>query len=146
MTIACPDCGTVQDLPRLPFRGSALCPVCDRRLERTSGRSLDAALACSLATLILLLPANLAPLMSVSMLGMTRESRAGSGVVSLWQASWVIIAICVALFVVLLPVIRFGLLTTVLGCVRVNRRPRWLGRAVGRLADDLATALRRGTP
>jgi uncharacterized paraquat-inducible protein A len=42
MTIACADCGTLQDLPRLPWGAIAVCPTCARldatlaSLERTS--------------------------------------------------------------------------------------------------------------
>ncbi|HEY3786036.1 MAG TPA: paraquat-inducible protein A [Steroidobacteraceae bacterium] len=129
MTIACSDCGTLQELPRLPRGAAAVCPVCEHRLERTRGRSLDATLACSLGTWILLFPANMLPLMSVSMLGAIRESRVGSGVVSLWQTQWVLVALLVAAFVVVLPIVRFGLLSAVLGSLRIGRRPSWLGRA-----------------
>ncbi len=129
MTIACSHCGTVQDLPPVPSGSVALCPVCENHVERSSGRSLDAALACSLATLILLFPANLLPLMSVSLLGVTRSSRIGSGVVALWQEHWVIVAAVVGACAIILPVVRFGLLSTVLVCLRLSYRPRWLGRA-----------------
>ncbi|HZO22185.1 MAG TPA: paraquat-inducible protein A [Steroidobacteraceae bacterium] len=129
MTIACSHCGTLQELPPLPRGAEAACPVCDHRLERTSGRSLDAALTCSLATWLLLFPANLLPLMSVSMLGATRETRAGSGVVTLWQGQRVIVAVLVAAFVLVLPILRFGFLSAVLASLRLGRRPAWLGRA-----------------
>jgi len=129
LTIACSDCGTLQDLPALQPGIAAVCPTCANWLERTSGRSVAAALACSLATLVLLLPANLLPLMSVSLLGMTRESRIFSGVTSLWDGQWVIVAVLVAAFVVVLPFVRFGLLTVVLGCVFRGRCPAWLGQA-----------------
>lgn len=129
MTIACSDCGTLQDLPRLSPGTAALCPTCDNWLERTSGRSITAALACALTTLILLFPANILPLMSVSILGMSRDSRLVSGVTSLWNGQWVIVAILVAAFAMVLPFVRFGLLSTVLACVRLGRCPHWLGRA-----------------
>lgn len=129
VTIACSHCGTLQNLGPLPPRSAAVCPTCDRKLERTSGRSVGAALACSLATLLLLFPANLLPLMSVSMLGMTRRSRISSGVSSLWEAHWVIVAVVVMACVVVLPIVRFGLLSAVLAHVRVGRRPAWLGPA-----------------
>lgn len=128
VTIACADCGTLQDLPALPPGATALCPTCHGRLERTAGRSLVAALACSLATFILLFPANLLPLMSVTMLGVTRHSRIGSGVVALWNHQWVIIAVLVGAFAVVLPFVRFGLLSVVLASLRLQHRPHWLGR------------------
>jgi paraquat-inducible protein A len=67
--------------------------------------------------------------MSVSMLGLTRESRAASGVLTLWQSHFVIVAILVAAFVIALPFVRFGLLSAVLACLRLGRRPKWLGPA-----------------
>ena len=129
MTIACSDCGTLQDLPRLSPGTKAICPTCDSWLERTSGRSINAALACALATFIVLFPANFLPLMSVSILGMSRDSRIISGVASLWNGQWVIVALLVAAFAMVLPFVRFGLLSVVLACVRLERNPHWLGRA-----------------
>ena len=129
MTIACTDCGTLQDIPRLPWGAIAICPTCDSRLERTNGRSVTAALACALATFVLLFPANLLPFMHASMLGRTRESRLGSGVITLWQNHWVLLALLVAAFAVILPFVRFGLLSLVLTMLRLRRRPHWLGRA-----------------
>ena len=129
MTIACTDCATLQDIPRLPWGAIAICPTCANRLERTNGRSINGALACASATFVLLFPANLLPIMHVSMVGMTRESRLGTGIVTLWQHQWVIVAILVAAFTVILPFVRFGLLSFVLTLVQLGRRPRWLGRA-----------------
>ncbi len=129
MTVACSHCGTVQELSPVASGSVASCPVCENRFERSAGRSLDAALACALATWVLLFPANLLPLMSVTMLGVTRSSYVASGVVSLWQGHWVIVAGLVAAFVIVLPLARFALLSVVLGCLRLHCRPRWLGPA-----------------
>jgi paraquat-inducible protein A len=103
--------------------------VCQNRLERSSGRSIDAALACSLSTLLLLIPANLLPLMTVSMLGVTRASRAPSGILTLWHGQWVIVALLIAAFVFVLPFVRFGLLAAVLSWVRLRRAGEWMGPA-----------------
>lgn len=129
MAIACPDCGTLQDMPPPPSGSTATCPVCLHKLERTNGRSIAAALACSTATFVLLFPANLLPLLSVSILGLHRQSRLISSVTALWHGHWVIVAVLVLAFVVVLPFLRFGLLTVVLSCVRLGWRPHWLGRA-----------------
>jgi paraquat-inducible protein A len=129
MTIACTDCGTLQDIPPLPWGAIAICPTCDNRLERTNGRSINGALACASATFVLLFPANLLPIMHVSMLGMTRESRLGTGVITLWQHHWVLVAVFVAAFAVILPFVRFGLLALVLALLQLGHRPHWLGSA-----------------
>ncbi|MDE2261303.1 MAG: paraquat-inducible protein A, partial [Gammaproteobacteria bacterium] len=67
--------------------------------------------------------------MHVSMLGMERQSRLGTGVVTLWQHQWVIVALLVAAFAIILPFVRFALLSLVLALLQLGRRPRWLGRA-----------------
>ncbi len=79
MLIACRDCAAIQRMPPPPARGRLECWRCGRVLESTSGRSLDAALACALATLLLLLPANLMPLMTVHVAGITASTHLGLG-------------------------------------------------------------------
>jgi paraquat-inducible protein A len=129
MTIACTDCGSLEELPVVARGCTAKCPICERGLERTSGRSITAALACSLGTFLLLFPANLIPLMSVDMLQMHRSALLGAGVIDIWNEGWVLLAPLIGAFAVVLPFVRFGLLSLALGEVRVGRRPRWLGTA-----------------
>jgi paraquat-inducible protein A len=128
MTIACPDCGTLQDVPILPPRAAAVCIVCDTHLERTSVLGLGGALALSLTTLILLFPANFLPLVRVDLMGDIRQSYLISGGVTMWRQGWPMLGSLVALFGVILPFGRFGLMTIVLTLVQLNRRPPWLGR------------------
>ena len=129
MTIACPDCGALEDLPRLPPRSTAVCIRCEGDLEKTAGRSVNAALACSLATLILLFPSNVLPLLSVDVFGMHSQTTIAIAVWRLLQNQWVLLSGLTALFVLVLPFVRFGLLTAVLGSLRLGFRPRWLGPA-----------------
>jgi paraquat-inducible protein A len=106
-----------------------VCPTCDNRLERTRGRGVAGAFVCAVVTLALLVPANVLPLMTVTMLGVHRQSRLGSGVILLWAHHWVIVAALVAAYAVVLPFARFGILSVVLGSVLLGARPAWLGRA-----------------
>jgi paraquat-inducible protein A len=129
MTIACPDCGTLQTMPKLAGRGRALCRRCHRVLERAQGRSVDAALALALTTLLLLFPANLATLLRISAVGITRSSRLGSGVIAMWGEGYPLMAVVVGLQGVLLPFLRFGLLAAVLASVRLRAVGRWTGPA-----------------
>jgi paraquat-inducible protein A len=128
MTIGCPDCGALEEVPPLGPRMQARCVVCDTTLERTGGRSIGAALACALATFLLLLPANLAPLMTVGMLGDEHGSVLGSGVVQMWRNGWVVMAVLMGLYGIVFPLIRFGLLSFCLGSVMLSLRPPGLGR------------------
>jgi paraquat-inducible protein A len=157
VTIACPDCGALQDLPALPPRSKAVCVCCAADLEKTSGRSTDASLACALAALVLLFPANLLPLIRVDLLAFHSGNVIAAGIVQLWSHGWIVLAALSAVLVVVLPFVRFSLLVAVLGAVRLRWRPKWLGgafrwaagasaaaqangmsRLLGRLADDIA--------
>lgn len=129
MTVACADCGTLQDLPPLPPRRRSICPICRRHLELTSGRSVTAGLACALGTLVLLIPGTMAPFMSVATLGMQRSIWMGSGVVELWHEHWTVLAVLLGLLAIVFPLVRFALLSLVLGAIRIGRRPFWLGPA-----------------
>jgi len=129
VTIACPDCGTLEDIPPLPRLSTAVCIRCQGDLEKTSGRSITAALACSVSTLLLLLPVNLLPLLRVDIFRMHAQNVIMAGVVRLWGHQWILLAALSAVLLVVLPFIRFGLLSAVLGAIRLGRRPRWLGPA-----------------
>ncbi len=127
--MGCPDCGALQALPR-PRAGSVTtCGTCKTELERNTGRSLVAALALSAATFTLLIPANLQPFLTTSVLGVSRHSRLSSSAVAMWQDGWPLLGILIGLMVVVLPLVRFGLLTVVLGVLRTKARPAWLGPA-----------------
>lgn len=115
-----------------------LCVRCATVLERTHGRSFTAALACSAATLLLLVPANLAMFLRTDALGVSRSSHLASASYAMLADGWPWLAAIVFLFVVLFPILRFGLLTLVLGMIELGRRPRWLGIAF-RSANRLQT-------
>jgi paraquat-inducible protein A len=129
VAIACPDCGTLLGIPPLPRRSTAFCVRCRASLEVTNGRNLNAALACSLATLLLLIPVNRLPLLEVELWRVRSELVIAAGFSELAARGWVVLAGLATLFVVVLPFVRFGLLTVVLGALRLGRHPTWLGAA-----------------
>lgn len=129
MTIGCPDCGTLADLPPLPPRSRAICTICKGDLEKTNGRSITAALACSIAVFLLLIPANALPLISVGLFGMQARNIIGDGIAVLWTQHWVLISGCTVLFVIVFPFIIYGLLIAVLGALWLGYRPAWVAPA-----------------
>lgn len=128
MTIGCPECGALEDLPPLAPRTLARCRVCHYPLERSSGRSVTAAFACATTTFILLFPANLAPLMTVHLLGAERSSLLASGIVAIWNDGWPLLALLLGACGVVLPFVRFGGLAIVLGAVSFGWRFPGMGR------------------
>jgi paraquat-inducible protein A len=110
-------------------RNTAACRLCGRDLEKTSGRSITAALACSIGTFLLLFPSNLLPILRVDLLGMRMENVIGVGIADLWSRNWILISGATAVLVIALPFLRFGLLSLVLGSLRLGYRPSWVGPA-----------------
>ena len=136
--LACFDCGTQQQVPPPAPRTLVTCVTCGNTLERTHGRSVSGALACSLATLILLVPGNLLTFLTTSALGISRHSVVASAAGAMLKDGWPFLALAILLFAVVFPLVRFALLTTVLVMVeREDSRP-WLGRAFRR-ATQLET-------
>lgn len=128
--IGCRDCGTLQEIPPLPPYGTALCAGCRDHLERAGGLGrLGAALALAFATFLLLLPANLFNILQLNVDGLERQSRLGSGIATIWDQDWVLIALCLGAFGIILPVVRFGLLAATLAAIRLERQGRWTGPA-----------------
>jgi paraquat-inducible protein A len=127
MTIGCPECGALEDLPRVRAPYMTRCRICRFPLERTAGRSVAAALACSLTVFVLLIAADLAPLMSVRLDGLQRSEALGAGLAFMWSRGWVLMAVLLTAFGVVLPLVRFAGLTAVLATVFLGRRPSWLG-------------------
>lgn len=127
--IACTGCGTLQRPPADagPAADVVACATCGGTIDRRTGRSLTAALACAAATFLLLLPANLLPLLTTSLADVSRSSRLGSSARVMFERGYPELGIAVGLMVVVLPLLRFGLLTAVLGALRLGLRPRWLG-------------------
>lgn len=126
-TIACPDCGTIQSLPPLLPRARLLCRRCDKVLERTAGRSIDASLALAIATFVLWFPANLSTLLTLHVIGIDRSSRLGSGVIGLFNEGLWLVGIVVGLQGIILPFFRFGLLASALAGIKLNRQDLWTG-------------------
>ena len=136
--VACFDCGTRQAVPPPRPATVVTCVACATVLERSHGRSVTAALACSAATLLLLIPGNLATFLTTSALGISRHSVVASAASAMLKDGWPFLALAIFLFAVVFPLIRFALLTAVLLTVRRGERRSWLGPAF-RWANNLET-------
>jgi paraquat-inducible protein A len=127
--IGCPDCGVIQRMPPPPSGGRLECWRCGHALEQTTWRSLDGGLACALTTLLLLVPANFLTLMTVHVDDISTSTHLAGGIGVAWRQGWPIVAIILALQGVLLPFVRFGLLSVTLGAVRFGVHGGWVGPA-----------------
>src|SRR3984885_7521230 len=121
----CRNCGLLQTQPPVERRDIVYCARCKTQLEHSAGKSLDATLACSVAIMLLLIPAWTAPFLTASALGATRTSFLPMSVSVVWRDGSPLLALCVFLFVLTFPLIRFGALTAVLLTLRMGQRPAW---------------------
>jgi paraquat-inducible protein A len=121
--IACPDCGLTQWLPAIATGEVAQCVQCAKVLTRRIRGGVDLPLALALTSLLLLIPANLAHLMSVSERGAQRENWLSTGVQMLWNGGFTFLAMLVGAFTIVIPFVYLALLVTVLGSIRFGDSP-----------------------
>jgi paraquat-inducible protein A len=98
----------------------AECPRCEHTLARASRSPIDLSLAFSLAALLLLLPASLSALLTLSAFGTPRHDWLPSGVAALWREGYPPLAIVVLLFSLVIPFLYLGLMAWVLGAIRLG--------------------------
>ncbi len=125
--IACPHCDLLQRLPDLPPGASARCPRCDRELWRRREDSLDRALALALAAAVLLVIANVVPMLGLTVVGRQSYTTVFGGVVQLWNDGRELVAALVLFTAVVAPALQVAfMLAIVLGAQR-ERPPSWVG-------------------
>jgi paraquat-inducible protein A len=120
--IACPDCGLVQILPPTAPGNVAECGRCGRVLAGAATGRIGAPLALASASLLLLVPAAVAPLLLVSSYGAQRESWLVSSATALWRDGFPSLGVLVAAFSIALPFVFLTLLIWVLGSLHFGRR------------------------
>jgi len=132
--VACPDCGLMQMLPILVGRQTAECRRCGSTLAGPATGRVDAPLALASAALVLLVPALIWPLMTVSSLGAVRQSWLQTCVTALWDQGFGSLAAVVAAFSIVLPCVYLAALVFVLLSLRfdvgipLGRLFRWVQR------------------
>jgi len=125
--VACPDCDLLQHIPALPPGGKASCPRCGYTIASSKPDSLDRTLALTVAAAIVLIIANVMPLMGLSAVGRQASTTILGGVLKMWQQGQGITAVLVAFCTVVAPTIHIGFMLTVLLAVRQSPAPSWVG-------------------
>ncbi len=125
--VACPDCDLLQRIPMLSSGGTASCLRCGHTLASSKPDSLDRTLALTVAAVIVLIIANVMPLMGLSAVGRQASTTILGGVLKLWQQGHQITAVLVAFCTVVAPTVHIGFTLTVLLAVRQTPAPIWVG-------------------
>jgi paraquat-inducible protein A len=106
---ACPECDLLLK-PAAPEHGEkAHCPRCGYLLQRPRKHSIERTLALSLAGLILIVPANLLPMVGIKIFGNSHDGTLWSGVLALLKEDMWAVAVLVLISSVLLPLVNLGL-------------------------------------
>lgn len=101
---ACPDCDLLLKRPRPAAGEKAHCPRCGCLLRRPHSQSIEKTLALSITGLILAVPANFMPLLSITIFGKGNAGTLWSGVIMLVRENMELVAILVFLSSIVLPV------------------------------------------
>lgn len=130
--VACMTCGLVHSAPAaLAGDERAFCARCGARLGLTRKASLHRTLAFTTAALLLYWPANVFPIMRLSMYGAPSQTTVWQGVVKLYEGGDAVIALIVFLASIAVPLLKLlGLFT-----LSVSAWVRWprLRRARARI-------------
>lgn len=123
--VACTTCGLVQRLPPAGARLAYACARCGAFLtEHKTAAGLHVTAALSLAALILYVPANIFPVLSMNMYGAYTESTVWDGVVKLAENEQWFVAVVVFLASIVIPLFKLAALFFLVATVRLGSR-RW---------------------
>ncbi len=118
--MACHDCDLLLRAGEISAKRQARCPRCGAVLYRHKPHSVDRTLAFSLAGLLFYVPANILPVMSLSIIGNTQSNTLLMGVVRLWQQGfwWMALLVCICSMVI--PLIELLILILISGALKLN--------------------------
>nr|WP_294916049.1 paraquat-inducible protein A [uncultured Neokomagataea sp.] len=130
--VSCTCCSLVMafDHPVDPQADLGDCPRCGQILRRRKKNGFVAAMSFLLAGITLYIPANLLPVMTYSKVGSGNPSTIMSGVIELWQADMIPLALLVLFASITVPVLKILALASMLVATRLRvRKPLvWLGK------------------
>lgn len=125
--IACPDCDLLQRLPELPAGDKACCARCGHVLATRAGDPITKPLALSVTALIVLIIANVTPMMGLSVMGRHASTTILGGCLEMWQAGEQITAVIVAFCALVAPAAFVVFVLAVLLGARRPPAPAWVG-------------------
>ncbi|WDY55661.1 paraquat-inducible protein A [Pseudomonas sp. PSKL.D1] len=120
--IICEYCDAVYQRTPVKHHQRALCPRCGGVLYRHNSLSVQQRLALSVTGAVLLLFANLYPVMTIGMQGLSNSATLWDSVLILSSGSITFIALVMALAIIFAPALQIGLLCWVLGFALAGRR------------------------
>lgn len=128
--VICEHCDAVYRKRALGRGESAHCTRCGAVLYRYQRLSVQTVLSLSLAGLIVLVMANVWPIVHISTGGIHADSTLWGAIMAVWHDHSWIVAVIVAITLFFAPLLQLTLLTWVCGCCVAGHRPPGLVPAV----------------
>jgi paraquat-inducible protein A len=122
--VACKTCGLAQRLGELSPGTIARCARCGWRLAKAEINSLGRTAAFALAALILYVPANIYPILTMDLYGVHSESTVWEGCQTLFEEGEFLVAVIVFLASILIPFLKLLGLFVLVVATKLNL-PRW---------------------
>ena len=112
----CPECDLLVSVPVLQERQEAHCPRCKHVMFRRQSMSIQTLLALVLTGLLLYIPANLYPVLTLELMNLQHSSSIWGGIMALWDNHNQLRVVAVLVFVsaMLVPLVRLLILLPIL--------------------------------
>jgi paraquat-inducible protein A len=124
--LICHECDALLRMPAVRPGQKVLCPRCGAALYRCRRDPVNRGLALSLSALILYVPANFMPIMTLDMLGLQNADTMYKGTMQLYQQGYWWMALLVFICSMLAPLLEFILITGICLLVKWQRYNEWL--------------------
>lgn len=125
--VACLDCDMLQRIPALEAGATARCRRCGRAIAFSRPDSIERTLALTVAAAILLIIANVTPLMGLSVSGRQSSTTIFGGAMEMWLQGQPVTAMLVVSCSMVAPAAYIGIMFTVLLFAGRARAPWWVG-------------------
>lgn len=123
---ACPECDLLIRSAQPKIGQKAHCPRCGCLLSSPRKQSVERTFALSIAAFILFFPANLLPMVGITLLGNFNTGILLSGVLTLFNEGMVVVGIVVFLVSILFPLVHISLALLISGHLYFRRRNPYL--------------------
>ena len=122
--VACQTCGLAQRVKQLPPGFAAVCSRCGAVVAERKQAALEVTAALTLGALILYIPANVYPILRMSLHGVYSENTVWEGIESLWRHQEWLVAVIVFLASIVVPLLKLAGLLFLVASVRLDSA-RW---------------------
>jgi len=119
--LICHECDALLRMPAVQVGQKVVCPRCGCTLYKSRRDTVDRGLALSLAALILFVPANFLPIMTLDILGQENADTLYKGVLQLYVQGYWWMALLVFVCSMLAPLLEFLLITGICTLVKLRR-------------------------